>query len=120
MRAFLLVAMLAGVVGLGYFACNPKSTGRPCVNATGAVPLGTQITSPSLECPSRLCLIQPPNTGTGTTGTDGGVRATCTAPCSSDDDCAPETTAYCSSGFKCAVATDTGKFCCRKLCICID
>ena len=123
MRALLLCALVAGVVGAGLFACNPNSIGRPCVNPGGQTILNTQINSPTLKYPSRLCLLQPPNASTGDTGNtqggDGGTfRATCTAQCSSDSDCDAETTMYCKEGFKCAVATQAGPFCCKKLCIC--
>ncbi len=121
MRALLLCALVAGVVGAGLFACNPNSIGRPCVNPGGQAVLGTQVSSPALECPSRLCLLQPANASTGNVGqgTDGGsFRATCTAECQHDSDCSPETTAYCNVGFACAVATQAGPFCCKKLCIC--
>src|SRR4051794_28121773 len=123
MRALLLCALVAGVVGAGLFACNPNSIGRPCVNPGGQAVLGTQISSPALECPSRLCLLQPPNPSTGRTGNaqggDGGAfRATCTAECQNDGDCNAETKAYCKEGFNCAVATQAGPFCCKKVCIC--
>ena len=121
MRALLLCALVAGVVGAGLFACNPNSIGRPCVNPGGQAVLGTQISSPALECPSRLCLLQPPNASTGQTGqgSDGGTfRATCTATCNNDGDCDAETKAYCKAGFNCAVATQAGPFCCKKVCIC--
>jgi hypothetical protein len=121
MRAFLLCTLVAGVVGIGFFACNPNSIGRPCVNPQNSAPLGTQVSSPALECPSRLCLLTPPNASSGMAGSgaiDGGVRATCTASCDTNDDCDPETTALCKAGFVCAVATQAGPFCCRKLCIC--
>ena len=123
MRALLLCTLVLGVVGAGLFACNPNSIGRPCVNPGGQAVLGTQVSSPALECPSRLCLLQPPNASTGQTGQaqggDGGTfRATCTAECQHDSDCDPETKAYCKEGFACAVATQAGPFCCKKLCIC--
>ena len=129
MRALLLCALVAGVVGAGLFACNPNSIGRPCVNPGGQAVLGTQISSPALECPSRLCLLQPPNASTGQTGQtqggDGGTfRATCTATCNSDGDCSPETNQYCQDsaghplGFVCAVASSSGPFCCKKVCVC--
>jgi hypothetical protein len=126
MRALLLCALVGLVVGVGLLACNPNSIGRPCVNPTNAAPLGTQISSPALECPSRLCLIQPGNSSEITTGQDGGAnaRSTCTAGCESNDDCDAETRALCkdSSGvthnYVCAVATTTGPFCCKKVCIC--
>jgi hypothetical protein len=120
MRALLLLAVVAGVVAVGFFACNPNAIGRPCVNPQGSAVRGTQITSPALECPSRLCLIQPPNASSGSTDTDGGSRATCSALCGSDDDCSAETTQFCKAGFVCAVATITGKYCCRKMCVCRD
>ena len=121
MRALLLCALVAGVVGAGLFACNPNSIGRPCVNPGGQAVLGTQISSPALECPSRLCLLQPPNASTGQTGqgSDGGTfRATCTATCNNDGDCDAETKTLCKEGFNCAVATQAGPFCCKKVCIC--
>lgn len=121
MRALLLCALVAAVVGAGMFACNPNSIGRPCVNPGGQAVQGTQVSSPALECPSRLCLLQPPNASSGNIGqgTDGGAfRATCTATCNHDSDCDAETKQYCKEGFVCAVATQAGPFCCRKICIC--
>jgi hypothetical protein len=121
MRALLLCAAVAAVVGAAMFACNPNSIGRPCVNPGGQAVQGTQVSSPALECPSRLCLLQPPNASSGNIGqgTDGGAfRATCTATCGNDGDCNAETQQYCKEGFVCAVATQAGPFCCRKICIC--
>lgn len=118
MRALVLVAVLGGIVGVGFWACNPNSIGRPCVNPLGSDVRGTQISSPALECPSRLCLIQPPNASSIATS-DGGARATCTATCNHDSDCPAETKQYCKE-FVCAVAATAGDFCCRKLCICKD
>src|SRR5580698_6199427 len=105
MKAFVLTVGLAGLVGLGFFACNPNSIGRPCVNPSQSLPLGTQISSPALACPSRLCLIAPTgiNMGMVSGAVDGGSRNTCTAFCSSNDDCDPETTSQCSAGFACAI-----------------
>ena len=116
MRAFLLLALVTALAGVGFIACNPNSIGRPCVNPQGSAVRGTQVSSPALECPSRLCLIQPANGAPDVP--DGGSRATCTAGCESNGDCDPETTQYCKAGFACAVAATTGPFCCRKLCIC--
>src|SRR6478752_6188907 len=59
-RGYLLVAL--GVVALGFAGCNDQHIGRPCV--TNAPPDAgdssetTIISSPSLGCPSRIC-IQP-------------------------------------------------------------
>jgi hypothetical protein len=93
--------------------CNPNSIGRPCINANQNAATGVQIASPALECPSRLCLIQQT-----TDGTQGNSRNTCTASCESDGDCDAETKDYCQAGFRCAVATQVGRFCCRKFCVC--
>jgi hypothetical protein len=111
-------APAAFIIAVALFAaCNPNSIGRPCVNPNDNPPSGTQISSPALECPSRLCLIQAINTP----GSDmGNSRNTCTASCSSDSDCEAETKESCAAGFRCAVATEIGPFCCEKLCICAD
>jgi hypothetical protein len=82
--------------------------GRPCINPTSGAPLGTQISSPALECESRLCLIQPT------------PRATCTANCVEDADCGAANLSQCAAGFVCAVALDTGPFRCQRLCVCKD
>ena len=122
MRALLLCALVAGVVGAGLFACNPNSIGRPCVNPGGQAVLGTQVSSPALECPSRLCLLQPPNARPVTPARRAATAEPSAPPAppsaSSDSDCDAETTMYCKEGFKCAVATQAGPFCCKKLCIC--
>jgi hypothetical protein len=102
--------------GLASTGCNPNSIGRPCINANQNMATGTQIASPALECPSRLCLIQATTTPTA----QGNSRNTCTAGCESDGDCDAETTEYCQSGFRCAVATQVGRFCCKKFCVCND
>jgi hypothetical protein len=101
-------------------ACNPNSIGRPCVNPNNQPVRGVQLASPALECPSRLCLIEPPNAAAGdVTGLDGGTpRATCTSACAHDADCTPETTSRCAAGFVCAVASDVGPFRCQRLCVC--
>src|SRR2546430_13075598 len=106
MKALLWCALVAGVVGAGLFACNPNSIGRPCVNPGGQAVNGTQVSSPALECPSRLCLLQPANASTGQTGQtqggDGGTfRATCTAEGQHDNDCSAEPNMYCKEGLAC-------------------
>jgi hypothetical protein len=118
----MLCALVAVLVGAGFLACNPNSIGRPCVNPTGVAPLGTQVSSPALECPSRLCLIHPPPPVGSNANKDNGP--TCTALCESDDDCTAENDAYCRDknghavGFACAVATVIGPFCCKRMCVC--
>jgi hypothetical protein len=118
MRALVWCTVLAAAAGAAFWACNPNSIGRPCVNPAGSDVRGTQISSPALECPSRLCLLQPAGGAAGSD--DAGVRATCTAFCNNDGDCDPETKQYCQAGFVCAVAATAGNFCCRKMCVCKD
>lgn len=123
MRALFITLCLSALVGVGLMACNNMAIGRECVNPTGTAVAGTQISSPALECPSRLCLLMPPK-GMGGENPDAGddslARRTCTAFCSSNDDCDAETKKSCPSGFACAVATTSGDFCCKKMCICKD
>jgi len=109
-----IVGLLALVFTAGLTTgCNPNSIGRLCVDPTNtSVSSGGKIVSPALECPSRLCLVEPSQTM--------GSISTCTAECSSNSDCEAETKEYCASGFACAVATDVGSFCCKKVCICRD
>lgn len=120
MRALLIALSLSVLVGFGFVACNNMAIGRECVNPTGTAVTGKQISSPALECPSRLCLLFPPKVASENPdgGDDSLARRTCTAFCSSDDDCGAETKKSCPEGFACAVATTSGPFCCKKMCIC--
>lgn len=110
------VACMAAAMALATTACNPNSIGRPCINPNNNLAKDPQISSPALECPSRLCLIQPP----GVDSTTSESRNTCTARCESDDDCDAETKDKCARGFACAVAVTVGNFCCEKMCVCRD
>lgn len=111
MRASFVGLLIA--IGLTGAGCNPNSIGRLCVDPTNtSVSSGGKIVSPALECPSRLCLVEPSQTM--------GSISTCTAECSDNGDCEAETKDYCASGFVCAVATQVGSFCCKKVCICKD
>jgi hypothetical protein len=123
MKTSMLNALVAVLAWVGLPACNPNSIGRPCVNPTGVAPLGVQVASPALECPSRLCLLQPTITNAGGQPLQS-VRATCTAGCATDADCDAETQALCTDNngvqhnYVCAVVTAVGTFCCKKLCMC--
>jgi hypothetical protein len=114
-----LVIVLVGLVSTG---CEDKHIGRKCdlaVTGAGGAMGGTEsatINSQAVECPTRICLQaaqeQPTNVG-----------ALCTAECGSDDDCAEAQTGaapLCPSGFKCAIPTTVGDFCCKKMCVCKD
>jgi hypothetical protein len=92
-------------------SCAPDlaaAIGQPCVNPIGKPP-AAELSSPALECPQRLCLLEP---------VDGGARATCTAKCSADCDCAQAQMSECAAGFVCAPVTAVGDFACQKLCVC--
>jgi hypothetical protein len=109
MRAFLAVVLFVGVTG-----CTDNGIGRKCINdnADAGGGQGTLLSSPALECPSRLCLIQSST-----------ARATCTIPCATDDDCKDAVTGsasdgLCDTNFVCAVATVVGSFKCKSICIC--
>jgi len=99
-------------------ACGSPPLGRPCdLGATPpAVSGGGQVltvSSPALECPSRICL----GGGTNPNGSSG----LCTAGCESDADCdVGETDSRCQNGFACGWPTTFGDFACQKLCICRD
>src|SRR5581483_8144416 len=91
----------------GSFSCENKHIGRLCaLSVDGGSSSGTTATiDVGLECPSRICLLPSQDMATDTT-------ATCTADCSSDDDCSDAETrdksmpgdTRCSRGFVCKVA----------------
>ena len=124
-RGYFLVALGVLALGLGG-GCEDKHIGRPCnTNVADAGASGGQVailTSPSLECPSRICL-QPAPGGTGFGRRSAGrrrgdvharpARRTTTAPTAIPARCA-------RSDFVCTWPTTTGSFCCQKMCVCHD
>ncbi len=121
---WMAVAIALTALGLGA-ACEDKHVGRLCELGVGGVDAGASgatatITSPALECPSRICLLP------GAEKEPMGTGALCTATCESNDDCADgETTnkvgdAHCKGGFVCTWPTTTGSFCCQRMCVCRD
>jgi hypothetical protein len=121
--AFAFAVMFAAL-GLG--GCENKHIGRLCELGAGSVDGGTGstaiISSPALECPSRICILPGAEKDPGSTG------SLCTATCSSDDDCSDGETVsatatgdpHCKTGFACMVPTTVGPFCCQKMCVCRD
>jgi hypothetical protein len=114
------LALLALGVGCG----PPQHVGRPCeIGTTAAGGASGQIatvSSPALECPSRVCLLAGQNApATG---------PLCTAECESTDDCQDGETANagdpadkrCHGGFVCTWPTTVGAFACKKMCVCTD
>jgi hypothetical protein len=111
--ALLLLAWLPG--------CTDNGVGRKCIipPQDGGVSITSpELSSPALECVSRLCLIEPP------TGTNP-PRSTCTIRCATDADCVQavmgnSSDGFCGSNFVCAVATVQGAFKCKTVCVCRD
>ena len=111
------VLVAAVLTGIG---CAPDNhLGRPC--EVGTTPLATTsgqvvtLSSPALECPSRICLLP---SGASTPGTG----ALCTTGCASDADCEDGETgatsdpadSRCKKGFACMWPTTVGAFACQK------
>jgi hypothetical protein len=118
----LIVGLLATVAAAG---CEDKAIGRVCeLNAEGA-PNQAIVNSQALECPSRVCL-RPARDINKAETVD--TTSLCSAECSKDSDCDGGETRNsgnsldrrCKSGFVCGVASVTGSFCCKKLCMCKD
>jgi hypothetical protein len=127
LQRLVLVVALALSTSIG--ACSQNGVGRPCnvgaVGAGGTAGGGEDIiNSQALECPSRICLQKSAEANAVSTVQPG---ALCTASCTADDDCETELIdkkapagGKCKSKFVCAVGTDTGRFCCNKVCVCAD
>src|SRR5687768_16196296 len=93
-------------------ACSENPVGRKCFIGVEPEPGQSSIASPALDCPSRTCLHFADQRE--------GQSNLCTAECSDDGDCDKVPESPCVGGFTCGVATVTGPFCCRKVCICKD
>ena len=107
----LLVLCLGGATLLG--ACAENPVGRPCfIGADAGTTNQNVIASPALECSSRTCLHLSTQSST--------QDDLCTASCSSDEDCDKVDESPCTGGFVCAIAVETGPFCCKKFCQCRD
>jgi hypothetical protein len=122
MRLSLLAGLLAIATLSSGTGCTDLGVGRRCL-FTGEVK-GTQITTPALECMSKICYLK---------GDDMDalrpIRSVCSARCTSDSDCGGgllgSDKGLCNSSFVCAVAqvVPTGTvpdFACQALCICKD
>ena len=123
-----LFALALATLALGG-ACEDKHVGRACELGTSSSMGGTNggsvatISSPALECPSRICIL--PGGDTANVENTGPL---CTAGCDNNDDCAdgeggPKGDAndrHCENGFVCMWPTTVGPFCCQKMCVCRD
>jgi hypothetical protein len=118
-RTLAPIAFALLLVGLG--GCEDKHIGRPCSLGIQADGGDTTITSPALQCPSRICIL--PQADKEPMGT----LPLCTATCSSNSDCDGEgadksnpSDHRCRTGFTCTWPTTVGPFCCQKMCVCRD
>ena len=124
-RGFAFMALALLLFGLGG-ACEDKHVGRPC--ELGTMPLGgssgqiSTISSPALECPSRICLLP------GATKDPMGTGPLCTADCEENQDCEDGEKGNpndpndhrCVGGFVCGYPTTVGSFKCQRMCMCTD
>ena len=123
---FAVLAFALAVVAVGA-GCEDKHIGRPCElgmpsDRRHRHRIAT-ITSPALECPSRICLLPAPTRIRKGTGVP-----LCTAGCESNEDCedgelgdtTDATDKRCKTGFVCMWPTTVGNFCCQKFCVCRD
>ena len=112
-----------------------KHVGRPLRARHGATRWHQRpdraVSSPALECPSRICLLPAPEESRSSAQTAAGVSgtgATCTADCEENADCedgekgnaSNAADKRCRGGFVCGWPTTVGAFACQKLCICTD
>jgi hypothetical protein len=124
--ARLLALLVVGVIS-GGMTCEDEHVGRPC--ELGTTPMGgstgqiATLSSPALECPSRICLLPRSDTGNPQ-----GTGPLCTAACETSEDCADGETGpkndpndgRCENGFVCMWPTTVSAFRCQKLCVCRD
>ena len=124
-RSFALFALALAMFGLGG-ACEDKHIGRTC--ELGTMQMGgtsgsvATVSSPALECPSRICLLP------GAEKDPKGTGSLCTAGCESNSDCedgelgdkTDPNDHRCKNGFVCMWPTTVGNFCCQRFCVCRD
>ena len=75
----------------------------------------SRVYVPALECSSRACLYYPEGV---TSWEEPAPDALCTAECESDWDCDPTPETPCATSMTCEVATTTGPWAGKRLCIC--
>jgi len=121
--AWIPALAVAGALTLS--ACEDKAIGRVCELQAEGEENQAIVNPQALECPSRVCL-RPARDVNKAESID--TTSLCTAECSSDSDCdgaetrnsANNLDKRCKGGFVCGVASVTGSFCCKKLCMCKD
>ena len=111
-RATTFLAVISVLAGFLLAACKqPPAIGNGCAVGSPGDNQEVTISSPALECESRICL----QVGSG--------GPLCTGECGSDDDClnlAPTAGQLCPHGFVCRAASPFGAHPCQRLCLCRD
>ena len=102
---------VAGVLLLDAGCSQPPAIGNACAMGSPGDSQEVTISTPALECESRICLQV------------GSHDPLCTGECGSDDDCgrlAPTASQLCHQGFTCRAASPFGPHPCQRLCLCRD
>ena len=123
------VPILAAVLSFAALStgCDSNPVGNKCLlglsdaGVDGGALIEAQVTSPALNCVSRLCLSIPVETGVSLPGEplDEGTGL-CTGECSKDSDCDRVSVSPCQTGFVCDIPMSVGPFCCKRMCMCKD
>lgn len=120
-----LTLFVAGLAAVGVSGCEDKAIGRVCELSADGGENQAVVNPQALECPTRICL-RPARDVNKAETVD--TTSLCSAECSKDSDCdgaenrntSNARDRRCKSGFVCGVASVTGTFCCKKLCMCKD
>lgn len=114
-----LPLMFFAVVSAGAMtACNEAPVGLNCyIGNINAGEGEAFISSPALDCQSRVCLHQPDQSGAVD---DAKETDMCTNYCDSSEDCVRHPQSECKTGFACMIPVVVGDFCCQKMCVCKD
>jgi hypothetical protein len=121
-------ALAAVVLASG---CENNDMGRTCDIKTdaGVSPTRGQgaYSTNAADCPSRLCIKPAVQAGVASDPKILDTGPYCTVECNSDSDCNGQTRDFgnpndtrCRIGYTCAIPFDTGRLCCKKLCMCRD
>ncbi|HET6149714.1 MAG TPA: hypothetical protein VFH68_19405 [Polyangia bacterium] len=109
-RATTFLSLMLLAVGWLPGGCGqPPAIGNACVVGSPGGGQEVTISTPALECESRICLQV------------GGGEPLCTGACGSDDDClnlSPTAGQLCPAGFVCRAASPFGDHPCQRLCVC--
>ena len=99
--------------------------GKPCSTGVDGGSTTTSVNPQAPECDSQIC-IQPAIDPRQSEAVD--TAPLCSAECRGDGDCvdaearnpASPGDRRCRGGFTCAIATEVGRLCCKRLCLCRD